>query len=242
MDCLIFLHIPKTGGISLRERLLARIRPRPTFRILHPIDDHAKLEAMPPQERTELGLVEGHMYHGVHTLLTQRCAYITLLREPLERLHSWHRYVSRERWHPFHKTITQGRLSLADCIDRRLTTEMDNYMTRSLTSLEHAHVPFGAVTREMFELASRNLEAAEFVGTTERLDAFYALLCHRLGWAQSQIGHLNRTRPASAAGKGPQADPRMSRIVRELNSLDYALWERAGLILDSRLREAGLKA
>lgn len=238
MGALVFLHIPKTGGLSLRETLLARTRPRPTFRILHPIDDHAKLAAMPEAGRAALGLVEGHMYYGVHEILPGPCRYVTLLREPAARLRSWYRYVRREKWHPFHGIVTGGSksgggLTLGDCVERGLTTELDNYMTRSLTSLAHAHVPFGGVTREMFEMACRNLERVEFVGTTERLDEFHAMLCLSMGWDAGAVKHLNRT--AAPGSDADAEDDGVTRTIREVNAFDLALWERAGAILERRL-------
>jgi hypothetical protein len=252
---LIFLHIPKTGGLSLRETLLDGVCPSPTFRIIHPIADHESLASMPDAERESLGLVEGHMYYGVHELLPGPCRYITLLREPVMRLRSWHRYVSRERWHPFHNVIRTGgddgrALSLDDCVRRHLTTELDNYMTRALTSLAHAEVPFGAVTREMFDVACRNLDQIEFVGTTERLAEFQAMLCSRLGWEVTPVRHLNRTTVSAGAPGGSGAAPgnpfgdeedeRTSRMIREVNRFDLALWERAEAILERNLgREVG---
>lgn len=229
---MIFLHIPKTGGLSLRSTLLAGIAPRPTFRILHPIDDVAKLAALPLEERRSLALVEGHMYYGVHEHIPGDSTYMTLLRDPVARLRSFHRYVSRERWHPFHGMIVPERLSLVDCIDRQMTVELDNYMTRSLTSLKFAHVPFGGVTREMFELAVSRLESMPLVGTTERLGDFHAELCRHMGWAVTAVPHLNRTE-----AEGGEIDGESERIL-EHNRFDVALWEQATRALEKRVDRA----
>lgn len=247
---LIFLHIPKTGGISLRSTLLTAVAPHPTFRILHPINDHAMLAAMPIADRRALALVEGHMYYGVHEVLPRPATYITLLRDPLARLRSFHRYVSRERWHPFHPVINGEGLSLSDCVARALTTELDNYMTRSLTSLDFANVPFGAVTPEMLALAKARLDSIQLVGLTERLDDFYSLLCKHLSWPNLRPPHLNRTSEATEfpAGRrrggintpvGIDEDSDEGAILR-LNRFDTDLVAHASRLLDNRLAALGI--
>lgn len=236
------MHVPKTGGISLRQTLLEAVGERPRFRILHPINDAARLAAMPVARRRSLALVEGHMYHGAHEFIPRTCEYLTLLRDPVPRIRSFFAYVSRESWHPFHATIRQEGLTLADLYARRLTTELDNYMTRSLTSLAYAEVPFGGVTDEMYALAKANLDAMHLVGLTERLADFYALLCSHLGWTLRTPPHLNRTsEPARHTDHATSDEARAeAELILTHNRYDLALYRHAAELLDRRMRSAGL--
>lgn len=243
---LIFLHIPKTGGTSLRQSLLDSIAPRPSIKLMH--QDTAPLLAMSPDARAALGMVEGHMLFGAHEHIPGPYTYLTVLREPLARLRSWHGYVRQNPRHRFHHVVAGGGLSLTECIERRMTPELDNDMTRTLASVGRERVPIGGMTREMFDVACERLASIEFVGTTERLPEFHAMLCDRLGRPETVLQHLNRTQRApgsdspdtglAASLKRPLADPEndeSSRIIRETNGFDYALWERAGAILEEVL-------
>ncbi|MBX3316069.1 MAG: sulfotransferase family 2 domain-containing protein [Phycisphaeraceae bacterium] len=238
---LIFLHLPKTGGTSLRATLLASISPRPSIKLMN--HDHTPLLAMKPQERALLGLVEGHMLYGVHEHIPGPYSYITLLREPVARLRSWHRYVCQTPRHRFHGVVAQGGLSLGDCVRRRMTPELDNDMTRTLASVGRQGTPFGTVTLQMFEVAYERLSSIQFVGTTERLGEFHAMLCDRMGWQAHPVKHLNRTTtdsagfaadiPASPPGDAEGSDA--APMIREVNRFDHALWEQAAKILEHQL-------
>jgi hypothetical protein len=228
---LIFVHIPKTGGISLRDTLLASCDPQRVFRILHPIDDQNALAAKPVADRAGLDLVEGHMYYGVHELIPRPCSYITVLREPVARIRSFYSYIRRNDWHHLFARVQQEGLSLADCFRVRLTVELDNFMTRALTGLHNIHVPFGRVTEEMFHEARAHLDACAVVGTTDRLPLMYAMLDRVLGLPAGAPPHLNSS---TAAELGDAPDDELRELIGRHNTFDQRLYEHARAIADRR--------
>lgn len=226
--------------------LLESIVPRPSIKLMN--QDHAPLLAMTPEARAALGMIERHMLYGIHEHVPGPYTYLTLLREPLARLRSWHRYVHQNPNHRFHHVVAGGGLSLGECVMRRMTPGLDNDMTRTLASVGREGVPIGGVTREMFDVACERLASIEFVGTTERLVEFHAMLRARLGRPEAVLRHLNCTQappgseaPSTRGAAVPpvplvgQEDDGTSRIIRETNGFDHTLWERAGAILEEGL-------
>lgn len=219
----IFLHIPKTGGISLRSLLLREHAPARTFRILNPVDDAAALRALPNDARSRLTLVEGHLYYGIHECLRAGGQYITILRDPIERTLSWYSYISTRAWHPLFEQTRHGLMSLADCCRSRLSVELDNFMTRALSHERFIDVPFGKVTREMFDEAAKHLSSM-VVMTTETLDADVGAYQRLAGIRRRSAPHLNRTRDRLQRAAVSHAD---ANLIESHNEYDRELFELA---------------
>jgi len=232
---LVFLHLPKTGGITLREILLRRIGHRPVLRMDEP-DLHAQwLRAQPEAWRARLALVHGHIYYGVHELLPRPCLYMTMLRDPLERVLSYYSFIREAADHHLHAQVREGNLNLAGCIRRGLTVELDNFQVRALTSLRNIHVPFGGVTREMLTEAKAHLDGMSLVGVTEQFDASLAHFCRALRWPRVAAPVANRT---VARVQARDLDPADLALVREQNRLDAELHAHATRLLHARLDQA----
>jgi hypothetical protein len=226
---LVFIHIPKTGGMSLREFLLGHYR-KPTFWIVDPVKDTTWLRSIPREERERYSLCEGHMYYGVHELLPRPCVYMTMLRDPVERVLSYYSHLRGRDDHFLHDAVKD--LSLADCFRRGLTVELDNYMVRALTSLRNVDVPFGAVTAQMLEEAKAHLSGM-LVGITERFDDSMSHFQARLNWRSARAPRTNIT---AARIRREDLSPEDLDLLRQTNSLDAELYQYAVTLFEARLR------
>src|SRR5258708_6171808 len=92
---LIFLHIYKTGGLSLRNLILRSCRGQKYWDTglgevtsLQWASYLNKLRELPPHELASCRLFMGHMPFGLHQVLPEGARYVTFLRDPVTRMTS----------------------------------------------------------------------------------------------------------------------------------------------------------
>ena len=90
----------------------------------------------------------GHMGFGLHDYLPQGASYITMLRDPIDRIVSHYYYVLQNQGHYLHKEVAGKGLSLEQFADSALSTELDNGQTRVLAGLEHGPIHLSAYGKE----------------------------------------------------------------------------------------------
>ena len=98
----IFLHVGKTGGWTLRQVLyrnvgrsqVMRVKPpreRPRgFLNVQPLEDFAALSSA---DRERPRLIVSHMIFGIHESVPRPSTYISMLRHPVPRAISQYRHV-----------------------------------------------------------------------------------------------------------------------------------------------------
>jgi hypothetical protein len=213
---LVFLHNAKTGGMTLRDIVGAHYARR---QLLNIRGEHRTLDAVLSRtelRRPELSIIEGHIPFGVHRRIPRPCQYVSLLREPTDRLvsffyYSWSRHQQRSSEpYPYR--------SVAEFLDDDSNVEFDNGQTRRIAGIDP---PYGACTRELLELAMDNIRKQFLVvGATEAFDSFLVRLRRAQGWhfaTYSRRG-VNADRP-----KAPSLSAADSAAIREHSVLDAEL-------------------
>src|SRR5437879_12837060 len=97
----IFIHIPKTAGITLRYIIEAQYEHAGHDKIdgERIAESVAEFRRLPESEKQNVRVLTGHMPFGLHEAMPQRCHYVTLLRDPTERTISHYYFVFREPTH-----------------------------------------------------------------------------------------------------------------------------------------------
>jgi Galactose-3-O-sulfotransferase len=222
----IFLHLGKTAGSTLRQVMRRNFSPREILRA----DRHGRpreealndFARVPIDVRASARLIVGHTIFGIHELLPQPSTYITMVRDPLALVVSQYRFILRRPGHRLHRQVARAGMSLADYVRSGLSVEADNGQTRAIAG--DTSTLFGACTEEMLRIALANIDRHFAVaGLTERFDESLLLLRETLGWR-----HLCYVRANVAPDRtGPRDLPAETRrLIDEHTELDRELYGR----------------
>jgi len=242
MPVLVFVHIPKTGGLTLAE-IIRRQYPSDstTWMSFQKPDQVSAFLKKSPEEKADIKCVMGHFPFGFHSHLPGPSVYVTLLREPVARLISECRYIQRRPgegpWWPPKEALK----SLDAYLDYRIATRAVNVQTRLISGhfpKVGAPPPFDPLPANALDEAKRNLkEHFAVVGVTDRFDEALLLMKKRIGWAKS-ISYARRNaapEPFTTDGLSPEFVAR----IRMHTQLDAELVAYASTLLTDAVEREG---
>lgn len=141
----------------------------------------AEFAQLPDERRKKLKLLQGHFSYGIHERYSTY-SYITLLRDPVDRIISYYYYILKRPDHYLHQIVVSNRMRLDQFITAKLTTELDNAQIRQISGIKN--VLYGKCTEKMLDIAKANLiRSFAFCGITELFDESVLLMAHDFGWA-----------------------------------------------------------
>ena len=184
---------------------------------------------MPEAQRANMGLIYGHVPFGLHDYLPGAAAYVTILRNPVDRIVSIYYYALRRPEWALRDEINQRRLSLHDFALSDAAAEFNNGQTRMLSGSDDPINSPNALEKARENLRRHFLLA----GLMERLDES-VLLCRKLlGWRRVFYQRKNVNRHRVRVEDIPRDT--LAAIERN-NTLDLELYEMACKRFDELLR------
>lgn len=212
----LFLHIPKTAGLSVRSVVVAHHPGRRCGFVYRPVDQITWRQRLVLRAAE---VVYGHYSYGFHEQLGVRARYLTFVREPVARVASMLDQFAKVDDNPLYRRIHAGEHPV-DLIESGASEMLNNHMTRALAGPVD---PAPTNDPALLARALANIDAHfDAVGVVERMAPSMVAVGSALGWADIPLpGRENAT---SGAERRPP-DAAVRRAIEAANQLDLELYE-----------------
>jgi hypothetical protein len=224
---LIFIHIPKTGGMTF-DGILQK-----NFKRKEILSCYArrglsleKINALSPQKLNKYSCIRGNFPFGVHTLFQKQASYITFVRNPLAQIISNYHFVVKSDSKEERKI--KANMSLREFV---LSID-DNYQTRHIAGkLETQECQ---TSQRLLEQALINIEKHfAFVGITERFDESLILIQKIIGLKRIDYCRRNINKKIN---RNKNIERKTIDLIKSRFELDFQLYKRAEEILDYKIK------
>jgi len=222
---IVFDHLPKTGGTSVRTALAAALG-----------DSGSVTEVSCPHHVAIKGangrrLLAAHFWFFPGEPLAPGWLYATMLREPVER------FLSQYYFHRTLRTAVQSgalndprvvgavHLDLADYVDGPEELRVASSNVQALHyAWRYCDAPERLADKDLIDAAIASLEGYDEVGVFTNMQAFVDKCCDRLDVPRQPVPHLNIT-----MGRLPRerVSPAVLATLVSRNSADAALYKWA---------------
>lgn len=252
---IFFMHLPKTGGMTVEKFLSERITPVGPWYYDGDFFAH-------PEHPGDFRLVRGHLPWFVSQVLPDNAFRIIWLRDPVARTLSAFKHFLRDRHHPLHEEVVQNASTVVQGFDiPEVRITLTNPMTRFLGAdldfaslvgdVQHgrrtaedagkiaAQARRREATEETLRRAKERLGSFDFIGFTERMEDDLVNLAGKLGMDPPDRAEKVNTAWAGQSLAPEGLSPKGRRVIEDATVLDRRLFawaaEREGLSEDIKM-------
>jgi len=231
---IVFLHIPKAAGTTLKDILYRQYSADEIYELdaKQFIQSQEDFKQLDPAQKNKINILMGHMYFGLHEFINSPTAYITMLRNPIERVISYYHFVKKLPSHEDYELIKTNNISLQEyCQMGR--QNMCNGQTRFLSGTGESEI----CDYDMLAVAKQNLQKSfAAVGIQERFDESLLLLQKKLGWNKMPFYYRRNTNRSNSYSRLEISSDTLA-IIRKHNKLDLELYEYANHLFEQELEQ-----
>jgi hypothetical protein len=212
------MHIPKTGGLTLRRILDLQYSKQERYRF--PKKNPNQIYELTKDKLNSINCLYGHFKFGIHPPLTKPFTYITLLRDPIERVISTYYFILQNPKNRMYNTVK--KMTFEEFVASN-HTPISNHQTRFVSG---KNIPD-------LELAKKNLEKHfALVGITEMYAESIFMMSKQLGWQNVQYTKQNVTKHRLKQNDFSQET---IQLIRNKNGLDLKLYAFAKTLLQKQI-------
>ena len=229
-EALLFLHIPKAGGSTLNAILYQQYEQEEICKIdKKNIDGFSSISE---EKKKQFKLIKGHFHFGLHEFLPQKYNYVTMLRDPTERVISLYYYIRSSPDHYLHKQLMSNQMTLEEFVSSGILKNTDNGQTRFISGQKK--LEFGSTSQDNLDIAKDNLSKMAVVGTLENFDEALILIKKTFGWKNIFYTRQNITKSRLSQKEISQST--LETIV-QYNHLDQELYKYAQSLLKQQISQ-----
>ena len=234
-DLFIHLHIPKTGGTTLRDIIQRQYQAEKILMIPKLDESEDILKEVSTSQINQLKLIQGHLKYGIHNHFHRRAKYFAIIRDPINRVLSTYYYVLSQKNNPQNLSTSNNQMTIYDYVQSGVNPFLINGQTQ-LISGKTGNIDNPIIkSEELFSLAKENIaNDFLFLGITEMFDETILILKNMLGWHMPYYSIANRTKNKP---NYDAVDPTVISFIKEHNQLDVKLYNITKTSLLNRIAE-----
>ncbi|RFU64592.1 sulfotransferase family 2 domain-containing protein [Bacillus sp. V59.32b] len=224
-NVLIHLHMPKTAGTTLNSIIKKNYTQNEIIDLYESFKDHqAVVQRLESLNLEGVKCLNCHLSFGIHQHLSEPSLYITMLREPIDRVISEYYFIRHTPHHGLHEKVMKMELL-------EYQREANNMNKQSKIVLGFPLT--GDIGLNDFEKGKKNIKKHfAFIGITELFNETIYLMQKQFDWWTIHYRKKNITR------NRPEIKALPEHIIQELkrnNEVDYALYSYAKQLLEEKL-------
>jgi len=239
----IFVHISKTAGTTLRRVIQHQFQPHEIFEFYRdkrkePQVGINKFNELSENRKGAIKFISGHIGFGVHEFLQRPYTYITVLRNPIDRVVSQYYFLLTKKnfkeqnktFEEFLQTEIRGR--------NLMTLYLSGALLKNKLYSSNTGVNYLKCTDETLKLAKSNLKNYfKVVGLLEKFSETCILLKQILGWDIPPFygkSNVCKNRPLTS-----DLSKNTLRLIETSNEFDIQLYDYAKEIFDAQVSSQG---
>lgn len=216
-DILIHLHMPKSGGTTLKNIIKNNYPPKAYFDVYQ--DEKQREHTLEALCKEDVLCIQGHFPFGVHKYFSTPSTYITLLRNPIQRVISEYFFIKNNPRHNLYQLVNNTSLE-----DYQQQEQNKNLQTRLLSG------QIGCPLTDLdLEQAKVNMQAYfSVVGITEMFNESLYLMKEKFNWKNIQYTKQNITKKKPTIEQLPAST---IQSIKTNNHFDIKLYQFAKQLL-----------
>jgi hypothetical protein len=231
---LIFLHVTKTGGTSLRWALEDQFSVKEVLRCYAAKGCSKEfLKEIAISKGEQFRFLTTHFDFGTHVHFKQPTTYLTMLRDPISRtLSEFYSFYYKKNPAEIGRSDEQNTIEYY--LNERSLNWKDNQQVRFISGCREGKSITGVHLRQAKDNLQRHFSA---VGITEDFERSLALYCKVFGWNHMLYVRRNKTHLKERRKKPTSVQ---MKLLEASNTLDQELYLFAKELFENQVQELGV--